>query len=134
MPPRAASLPAAVAAAALLLAGCGGNGGAGTTPAETATTGAVAAGKQVFVDQKCGSCHALGAAGSHGTVGPNLAEGLAGKSRDYIRQSIVDPNASITSGYPPNTMPQGYGDKLSKSQLDALVDFLEASVVTKRGD
>jgi mono/diheme cytochrome c family protein len=133
MLPRTRIVPAAVAAIAVMATGCGGEK-PGPTPAETATGGAVVAGKAVFIEQKCGSCHTLGAAGTHGTVGPNLAEGLAGKTRQYTRQSIVDPNASITSGYPPNTMPKDYGKKLSAEQLDALVDFLAESTVTKRGD
>jgi mono/diheme cytochrome c family protein len=133
MLPRARIVPAAVAVTAVLATGCGGEN-PGPTPGETATGGAVATGRAMFIEQKCGSCHTLGAAGSHGTVGPNLAEGLAGKTRQYIRQSIVDPNASITSGYPPNTMPKDYGKKLSAEQLHALVDFLAASEVTKRGN
>jgi cytochrome c oxidase subunit I len=37
-----------------------------------ATPSATAAGKQVFASAGCGGCHTLTAAGSTGTVGPNL--------------------------------------------------------------
>ena len=46
-----------------------------TTPAETTPAGGegdTAAGKAVFASAGCGSCHTLAAAGSNGTVGPNL--------------------------------------------------------------
>jgi cytochrome c oxidase subunit II len=42
----------------------------------------------------------------------------------FIRRSIVDPNADVTRGYDPNIMPQDFGDKLSKEELDALVKYL----------
>jgi mono/diheme cytochrome c family protein len=44
-----------------------------TAPATSATTqGDAAAGKAVFASSGCGGCHTLKAAGSTGTVGPNL--------------------------------------------------------------
>jgi mono/diheme cytochrome c family protein len=53
----------------------------GTVPKETTTQqkvppqfakGDPAAGKKVFVTGPCAGCHTLKAAGTHGTVGPNL--------------------------------------------------------------
>ena len=46
-----------------------------TSPAPTTTAGSqgdATAGKQVFADAGCGGCHTLKAAGTSGTVGPNL--------------------------------------------------------------
>jgi mono/diheme cytochrome c family protein len=43
-----------------------------TAPAPSGGGGDAAAGKQVFVSSGCGGCHTLKAAGSSGTVGPNL--------------------------------------------------------------
>lgn len=50
-----------------------------TTPTESGSTettpaggGDVAAGKQIFASQPCGSCHTLADAGTSGNVGPNL--------------------------------------------------------------
>ena len=95
-----------------------------TQPAP-APAGDATAGKQVFASQGCGSCHAFSAAGSTGTVGPNLDEALKGKDAAFIRESVVDPNKQIAKGYPPSVMPQDFGQKLSPKQLDDLVAFLQ---------
>jgi mono/diheme cytochrome c family protein len=97
-------------------------------PATTTTaeqpSGSPEAGKAVFAAQGCGNCHTFAPAGSTGTVGPNLTEALAGKDAEFVRESIVDPNAEVTSGYPAGVMPQTYKDQLSPKQLDDLVSFL----------
>ena len=122
-------------AAALLAAGCGSEGTAtprpetieGTIQTETTVAkGDPAAGKQVFADQGCGSCHAFEPAGSTGNVGPNLSEALQGKDAEFIQQSIVDPNAVIAEGYQPNIMPQTYGSDLSAKEIADLVAFLQS--------
>jgi mono/diheme cytochrome c family protein len=95
-----------------------------TQPAP-APAGDAAAGKQVFASQGCSSCHAFSAAGSTGTVGPNLDEALKGKDAAFIRESIVDPNKVIAKGYPPSVMPQDFGQTLSPKQVDDLVAFLQ---------
>jgi cytochrome c oxidase subunit 2 len=43
---------------------------------------------------------------------------------DYVRQSIVDPNAVIAKGYQPGVMPPTFGDTLKPDELDALVAYL----------
>jgi mono/diheme cytochrome c family protein len=96
---------------------------AGTTTAEE-PSGSAEAGRAVFVDQGCGGCHTFAPAGTSGTVGPNLDEVLAGKDAAFIRESIVDPNAEVASGFSEGVMPQNYGDELSPQQLDDLVAFL----------
>ena len=62
--------------------------------------------------------------------GPDL-DGLAadakkaGEPEDaYIKQSIVDPNAVIVSGYQSGVMPTTFGKTLSPEELDGLVAFL----------
>jgi mono/diheme cytochrome c family protein len=84
-------------------------------------------GGQVFGQNGCGSCHTLKAAGSTGTVGPDLDKALAGMSAAEIQQSIVDPNAKITPGYPAGTMPQSFGQTISKQDLNTLIKFLQQS-------
>jgi mono/diheme cytochrome c family protein len=96
---------------------------AATTTAEE-PSGSPEAGKAVFAAQGCGNCHTFAPAGSSGTVGPDLTEALAGKDAEFVRESIVDPNAEVTSGYPAGVMPQTYKDQLSPKQLDDLVSFL----------
>ena len=74
--------------------------------------------------QKCGICHALAAAGTSATVGPDLDDVLTGKDAAFIEKSIVDPNAEIAKGYPPNVMPQDFQTTLSPQDLKGLVNYL----------
>jgi mono/diheme cytochrome c family protein len=46
----------------------------GDVEAPPALEGDPAAGKEIFNEQGCGTCHALADAGSTGTIGPNLDE------------------------------------------------------------
>jgi len=82
-------------------------------------------GGQVFGENGCGSCHTLKAAGSTGTTGPDLDKVLAGMSAAEIKQSITDPNAKITPGYPPNVMPSTFGQAISPKDLNTLIKFLQ---------
>jgi mono/diheme cytochrome c family protein len=93
-------------------------------PPPAAAEGDPAAGKTVFAAQGCGGCHTLSAAGTNASVGPDLDEALQGKDPEFVHESIVEPNAEVTSGYAPNIMPQDFGQKLSEKQLDDLVAFL----------
>jgi mono/diheme cytochrome c family protein len=96
-------------------------------PPPTAAKGDPAAGKAAFAAQGCGGCHAFSAAGTTASVGPDLDEALQGKDAEFVRESIVDPNKVIASGYGPGIMPQDFGQKLSPKQLDDLVAFLTQS-------
>jgi mono/diheme cytochrome c family protein len=82
---------------------------------------------QLFTE-RCGSCHALQAAGTAGTTGPDLDEVLAGKGAKYLEQQIVDPNSQITQGFGPDVMPQDFGTSLTPQDLRGLVDYLLQSV------
>jgi cytochrome c oxidase subunit 2 len=109
---------------------------AGQTKAITSPNTGVA-GAAVFKNNQCGACHTLTAAGTAAKVGPDLDKlpgyaQQAGKPLpDFVRQSIVDPNAYIQPGFPKNVMPQTFGTSLSKQQLDALVQYLISS--SKKG-
>ena len=81
-------------------------------------------GAQVFANNGCGGCHTLKAANSGGTTGPNLEEVLAGQTPPKVEEMIVDPNAEIAPGYPANVMPPDFGQKLSKEEIENLVEFL----------
>ncbi len=99
-----------------------------TTPAEETTTAEEATasvdGAQVFATAGCTGCHTLADAGSTGTTGPDLDGALEGQSEAFIRESIIDPNAEVADSFPPDVMPQTYGDDLSPEELDALVAYL----------
>lgn len=107
--------------AALALAACGGGSDEGTeagtdttgvtTPATTATEetppaeGDAEAGASVFEMAGCGGCHTLAAAGSTGTVGPNL---------DELRPALDQIVEQVTNGGGP--MP-AFGGRLTEEQI-----------------
>ena len=93
-------------------------------PAPAEPKGNPAAGKAAFEAQGCGACHTFSAAGTNGSIGPDLDEALKGKDAEFVKESIVDPNKEVASGFQPNVMPQDFGQKLSEKQLDDLVAFL----------
>lgn len=80
-------------------------------------------GAQVFADN-CSSCHTFAAAEAGGVTGPNLDEEIPGESAAAVKEMIVDPNAEIAKGYPPNLMPQNYEQTLSSKEVDDLVKYL----------
>ena len=98
-------------------------GGGGTT-----TTTASVSGAELFDQEGCSGCHTLKAANATGTTGPDLDTALKGKSAGFIETSIVDPNAVVEKGYPPNVMPQTFGKTLSPQEIEALVKYLQDSV------
>jgi len=81
-------------------------------------------GAQVFADQNCGGCHTFKAAEAGGVTGPNLDESIPGEDEATVKEMIVDPNAVIAKGYPPNVMPQDYEAELSPKELEDLVKYL----------
>ena len=99
--------------------------GGGAEPAAGGGGGAAPDGKALFASNGCGGCHALADAGTSGGVGPDLDQVLKGKDDAFIKQSIVDPNAEIASGFQPNIMPQTYGSSLSPKEIADLVAFLQ---------
>ena len=58
-------------------------------------------------------------------MGPNLDEALKGKDAAFVRESIVDPNKEIATGFPPSVMPGNFGETLTPKQVDDLVAFLQ---------
>ncbi len=81
-------------------------------------------GAQVFANNGCGGCHTFAAAESGGVTGPNLDQVLPGQAEAMVEESIVEPNAKIAKGYPPNVMPQNFGEMLSPEELEDLVQYL----------
>ena len=86
-------------------------------------------GKQIFTAAGCGSCHALSDVGTSGTVGPSL-DNLAGASpqpglspEEYVRESIVDPEAYVVEGFSRNGMPD-YSQRLDEAEVTELVGYL----------
>jgi mono/diheme cytochrome c family protein len=90
-------------------------------------------GAQVFAANGCGSCHTLAAADSGGTTGPDLDEVLPGQSDSEIEESIVDPNAKIAQGYPPNVMPDNFKESIPPEEIKELVEYLAESAGKEAG-
>jgi cytochrome c oxidase subunit 2 len=101
-------------------------GGATAGGGAAAGGGAVAQGKAIFTGEGgCGACHTLADAGTTGTVGPNLTKvHIAKQGAAFIKQSIEDPNAKITAGFPKGVMPPDFKTKLGPQKIDALVKYL----------
>ncbi len=104
----------------------------GTAPAHPGMTGmsgmggqmGTARGRGVFLSAGCGACHTFAAAGTKATVGPNLDTTLKGKNSAFVRESILDPNATIARGYHADVMPTTYRSQLTSRQIADLVAFL----------
>jgi len=92
--------------------------------------GGGAVGMTVFNGNGCGSCHTFAPAKAQGKIGPDLDKlseeaKRAGKPLDqFIRESIVDPNAYIEPGFPKGVMPPNFKDIIKPNDLDALVQYL----------
>jgi cbb3-type cytochrome c oxidase subunit III len=72
-------------AAALLAAGCG-TGGVASAGGQRPDT----AHGQLLFSQVCGSCHTLAAAGTSGTIGPNLDNAFAADVKQGYQQSSIE--------------------------------------------
>jgi cytochrome c oxidase subunit 2 len=89
-------------------------------------------GQQLFVQNGCSTCHLLDQQGRC----PNL-RGLYNKpvqlndgrtvmaDASYIRESILDPNAKIASGFEPNIMPNFKG-QLSEENVIQLIAYVKS--------
>ncbi|OFZ31813.1 MAG: cytochrome c oxidase subunit II [Bdellovibrionales bacterium RIFCSPHIGHO2_01_FULL_40_29] len=91
-------------------------------------------GAKYFQTRACASCHNVDNAAVK--VGPSLfkkfgTEGVFGDGsvskfdENYVRQSILEPQAKIVKGFPkPSPMPS-YQGQLSESELSALIEYIK---------
>jgi len=86
--------------------------GGGTTTGEGEEGGEAEDGEAVFADAGCGGCHALEAAGTSGTVGPNL---------DQLKPPLDRAIQQIKNGG--GGMP-AFEDQLSEEQIRALAEYV----------
>ncbi len=111
------------------------------TPAPTSTPRPIEGedAPEIILNAGCGSCHKIGELGIGHKVGPDLSNiGNVAAIRvsgvtaaDYIRISIVDPNAFLAPDCPngpclANIMPRDYTSRLSPGQIDVVVSYLLA--------
>jgi mono/diheme cytochrome c family protein len=98
-------------------------GPAGTVGTETGGTetsgkggeGDAAAGKQVYADAGCGSCHTLSAAGSSGNVGPNLDD--LKPSEEAVEKQVENGGAGMPA----------FKDQLTSQQIKDVAAFVSQS-------
>ena len=79
-------------------------------------------GESLMTRHGCGACHKFGT--QVGAIGPDLSAIGAIRDSDFLRRSIVEPNADISEGYTPNLMPPIYAAQLNPEELDLIVDYL----------
>ena len=86
-----------------------------------------------FASGGCGSCHTFKPANATGKIGPGL-DNLAADAQqagkplaDYVKESIVHPDAYIVPGFQKGVMPTTFGQSLTAPQIDALVTYLTGS-------
>src|SRR5262249_27168347 len=83
-------------------------------PASTTGPKAVVAALAIFNNNGCGACHTFAEAKSTGKIGPDLDHLKAAAAKDgrpldqFIKESIVDPNAYIEPGYAKGVMPESF--------------------------
>jgi predicted ferric reductase/cytochrome c553 len=92
-----------------------GGGGDSAQPERGVATGSVFAGKSVFASAGCGDCHALDAAGSSGSVGPDLDESKPDAAR--VRHVVTDGAGAMPS----------FEDELTNRQIRDVAAFVAAS-------
>ena len=120
-------IPTFVLILTLLFTACGGGSG-GESPGETPGETPVEAGEKLFFQSVIGSqpgcitCHSD--IEGEAVVGPALIGIGSRASEEYLRESILDPNAVLVPGYPSGTMPAVWANQLSDEQLDQLVAYL----------
>ena len=108
----AASFPQSKAQQAVIIAyRLGATGSATTTGAATTTVASAVDGKQIFISN-CGSCHRLGAAGTTGSVGPNL---------DQLKPNVATVEQQVRNGG--GGMPSFEG-RLSNAQIAAVSKYV----------
>ncbi len=91
-------------------------------------------GQKLYTDKGCVACHSTDGSPK---VGPSW-KGIFGQSahemadgqkvavdENYIRESILNPNAKVVKGYPAGVMP-AYQGQLSEDQVNALVEFIKS--------
>ncbi len=119
--------------------GCASTSRPAAEPVDAPGGGIVAAGREVYRQQYCGVCHALGAAGTAGSFGPthngmgataadrvtdSTFTGAASTAEEYILESIIDPGIYVVPGYERTRFRMPAYMNLSEDDLNALVQLL----------
>lgn len=89
-------------------------------------------GQKLFQAKACASCHSV--ADASAKVGPSLwqkfgtkeltEEGEFAIDENFVRESILSPNAKTTKGFPKGVMPTFQG-QLNETELSALIEYIK---------
>jgi mono/diheme cytochrome c family protein len=120
---RSIVIAALVGLLVVLVAGCGGDDdgdeNGATPPAATETTGGgtgdAANGELVFASAGCGGCHTFEAAGSTGSIGPNLDD--AAPSFDLVVTQVANGGGAMPA----------FGDELTEQEIQDVAAFVSGS-------
>lgn len=121
----------------LLLAACGGGGDAPAS-GDGSPVGDAANGEKLYNQTVIGSASAPGCVTCHSLepgvviVGPSHA-GLASRAgtyqegmsaEDYLRESIMDPDAHVVEGFAPGLMYQNFAEDLQAREVNDLIAYM----------
>jgi len=90
-------------------------------------------GEKLFKGKACASCHSTEDATIK--VGPSLFQKFGANenieeigsvviNEDYLKESILNPNAKVVKGFPKNVMPSFQG-QLNDKQISALIEYIK---------
>jgi len=123
---------------ALLLAACGGGGSEKEEKKEPVPAGAgdPSKGEKLFKETLIGSqpgcitCHSLESGvtlvgPSQSDIGARAGTRVSGLSaEEYLRQSILEPDAHVVEDFAAGTMPVALADELSEQQVKDLIAYM----------
>jgi mono/diheme cytochrome c family protein len=90
-------------------------GGGTGTGGDSEAGGTEPAGAAIFAESGCGSCHTLAAAGSSGTIGPNLDETMP--SKELAIERVREGAGAMPS----------FADSLSAEQIELVAEYVATS-------
>ena len=90
-------------------------------------------GRGLFGSQACIGCHSLDGSrlvgpsfkGLFGAKDHKIEGGSVTANEEYLRESILNPNAKVVAGYPAGVMP-AYAGQLTDDQILALIEFIKS--------
>ncbi len=99
------------------------SGGADMAVAQE-TYGDAIKGKEIFFGKGiCFTCHLVGGEGSPAGLGPELTEIAMINTSDYIKESILEPQKVVVTGYQP-IMPPTIADMLTAREFNDLMAYM----------
>jgi cytochrome c551/c552 len=113
-------------------------GGSASEEADVPAGGDAAAGEALFTQPLIGTqagcitCHSLEpgvtlVGPSLATIGADAGSRVSGVSAaDYLRKSLLEPDADVTDGFSAGIMPKALAAELSEEQVNDLVTFMLA--------